>query len=90
MSDQTATLHHDGAGILLPGRLEALTLPVTIVTGSDSPEVVGDIAETLARRLPHARRVEISGAGHMLPLTHPAELAEVLGRSIEAGRTRLA
>ncbi|SDK46972.1 alpha/beta fold hydrolase [Aliiruegeria lutimaris] len=86
VTDQTATLHHDGAGILSPGRLEALTVPVTIVSGSDSPDVVRDIAGALASRMPRARRVEIDGAGHMLPLNHPAEMADVLGQSIEAGR----
>ncbi|NDR59666.1 alpha/beta fold hydrolase [Aliiruegeria sabulilitoris] len=90
LPDQTVTLHEDGAGILSPGRLEALTVPVTFVSGSNSPEVVGDIVETLAGRIPHARRVEIDGAGHMLPLTHPAEMADVLGQSIAAGRALLA
>jgi pimeloyl-ACP methyl ester carboxylesterase len=30
------------------------------------------------RRLPDARRVSVDGAGHMVPITHPAEVAEAI------------
>lgn len=72
------TLHDDRAGLLVPGRLEALALPVMLVEGGASPPVIGAINAALAARLPHAARHVIPGAGHMLPVTHPAELVALL------------
>ena len=72
------TLHDDRAGLLAPGRLEALSRPVTLIEGGASPPVIGAIHTALAARLPQARRSVIPGAGHMLPVTHPAELAALI------------
>ncbi|MDV7142480.1 alpha/beta fold hydrolase [Tropicimonas sp. TH_r6] len=79
--DQTPALHEDCAGILAAGRLEALDLPVLLIEGRDSPPVVADIVGTLAERIAGARRVRIAEAGHMVPLSHPAEVAEVFRAS---------
>lgn len=73
------TLHEDRAGILSPGRLEGLGCPVTLIEGGDSPAVIGAIHDHLAARLPHVARVVIPGAGHMVPLTHPAQVAAAVG-----------
>ncbi|MCX7643814.1 MAG: alpha/beta hydrolase [Rhodobacteraceae bacterium] len=73
-----ATLHGDRAGILAPGRLEALRAPVLLIEGAVSPPVIAAIHDALARRLPCARRVTIPGAGHMGPVTHPAEVAAAI------------
>ena len=45
-----------------------------------SAEIMNSVAEMnpimrLARRLPNARRASVANAGHMLPLTHPDDLA---------------
>lgn len=72
------TLLDDRAGLLAPGRPEALTMPVTLVEGGRSPAVIAAIHDALGARLPRARRVRVEGAGHMLPLTHPAEVAAAL------------
>jgi lipase len=69
------TLHEDRAGLLAPGRLEGLGCPVTLIEGGDSPAVIGAIHAHLAARLPRVARVVIPGAGHMVPLTHPAQVA---------------
>ena len=69
------TLHDDRAGLLAPGRLESLTLPVTLVEGGASPPVIAAIHAALAARLPRSARHVIPGAGHMLPVTHAADLA---------------
>lgn len=65
----------DAAGILRPDGLEAVDCPVVLIEGGDSIGVVGGICDTLAARLPQARRTVLVGAGHMLPLTHPQALA---------------
>ncbi|MGA0778065.1 MAG: alpha/beta fold hydrolase [Gemmobacter sp.] len=74
-----ALLTEDRTGTLLrPGGLESLDLPVLLVDGAASPPVIGAILRALGARLPDARRATIPGAGHMLPLSHPGDLAGVL------------
>jgi pimeloyl-ACP methyl ester carboxylesterase len=72
------TLEDDRAGLLAPGRLEGLAIPVTLVEGGDSPPVIAAIHAALAARLPFARREVVPGARHMLPVTHAAEVAAAL------------
>ncbi|MFN4159817.1 MAG: alpha/beta fold hydrolase [Gemmobacter sp.] len=71
-------LNNDRAGLLAPGRMEALRLPVLLIEGAESPAVIATIHDRLAARLPQALRARIPGAGHMLPVTHPAETAAAL------------
>ncbi|KNG92595.1 alpha/beta fold hydrolase [Pseudaestuariivita atlantica] len=66
----------DVGGILAPGRLEALDLPVLLMDGAASPPVIDDIQRALHARLPRARRLTVPGAGHMLPLTHARAVAD--------------
>lgn len=73
-----ATLVDDAAGLLAPGRLEALRIPVALVEGAASPPVIAAIGDTLAARLPDCRRTVIPGAGHMAPITHPDAVANAL------------
>lgn len=68
-------LAEDNFGILDAGELESLGLPVMIIIGADSPPVIRAIAETLAARLPDVGLAEVPGAGHMLPITHAAQVA---------------
>lgn len=65
----------DAAGLLAPGRLEALTCPVLLIGGTASPALFGATLDALAARLGNVTRVAIGGAGHMAPLTHPAAVA---------------
>lgn len=74
-----AMLTEDETGTLLrTGGLESLGCPVLLVDGAASPPVIGAILGALGARLPRARRLTIRGAGHMLPLSHPADLASGL------------
>lgn len=68
------TLHQDRAGLLAPGRLEGLACPVRLIEGGDSPPVIGAIHDRLSARLPRVARHVIPGAGHMVPVTHPAQV----------------
>ncbi len=65
----------DNAQMLRPGGLEGLDLPVLLVQGANSPPIVNAIHEALAARLPRVTRMEIAGAAHMMPITHPDMLA---------------
>lgn len=79
----SAFLHHDSAGLL--GRLEQAAMPAVLIEGDQSPPMSAKVAISLEKRLPDAERVIIKGAGHMLPVTHPDEVAPhvraVLARS---------
>lgn len=71
-------LIEDSQNILGPGRLEAVDAPVTLVSGDRSPPIIGVVLDALAARLPRSDRVVIDGAGHMVPITHPREVAAAI------------
>lgn len=71
-----AALQADSAR-LLP-RLGALCGPVLLIEGDRAPRVIAEIQTALAAAIPQARRVVIPGAGHMAPITHPAEIAKAI------------
>ncbi len=72
-------LYDDAGGMLAPGALEAVDIPVLLLEGSEAPPIIPAINEALAGRLPRARRGVIGGAGHMSVATHPDQVsAEVL------------
>jgi pimeloyl-ACP methyl ester carboxylesterase len=67
--------------------LGRIDVPALVVCGADDYPVVRESALRLERELPRARRVEIPGAGHMLPLEKPDALCEALrGFLAELGR----
>ena len=56
--------------------------PTTLVTSDRPAPVMAAILDGLAARLPRVATVRIPGAGHMIPVTHPAELAAALDRAL--------
>ncbi|MEI4473650.1 alpha/beta fold hydrolase [Frigidibacter sp. MR17.24] len=62
---------------ILP-RLGTLSLPVLLLRGALSPPTGAEVVRILARAIPGAREQVVAGAGHMLPVTHPAALAAAL------------
>lgn len=78
-----AALSADVHGILRPGGLEAVRASSLLIAGADSPAVVGEIFDTLAARLPDARRATVPGAGHMAPVTHPAEVSALVADNLD-------
>lgn len=68
-------LFHDQKGLLIPGVLDRVNLPFLILSGSETHPVMPAIGEGLARRLPNAKTGVVSGAGHMVPITHPDQTA---------------
>jgi pimeloyl-ACP methyl ester carboxylesterase len=67
--NETATLAETAA---------AVTMPVLLIRGGQSPTPVRQIQLMLASALPDARLTQIDDAGHMSPLTHAAKLAELV------------
>ena len=78
IAETSAAVYDDVAGILAPGRLEQVKVPALLIDGSDSPPVIDAVQSSLAKRLPDTRRVTIEGAGHMVPVTHPIEVAAAI------------
>ncbi|SEO26503.1 Pimeloyl-ACP methyl ester carboxylesterase [Paracoccus alcaliphilus] len=76
-------LNHDSANILRDGGLEAIDAPVLMISGAQSPPVISDIAEALAARLPDVGRATVPDAAHMLPITHPAAVAELIALNLD-------
>ena len=73
----------DCHGILRPGGLESIHAPVMLIAGDKSPPVITEIADTLAARLPDVGRANVPGAGHMLPVTHPDQVAGLIGVNLD-------
>lgn len=69
----SAFLHHDSAKLL--DRLDQASMPAVLIEGDQSPSMSATIAASLERRLPDMQRVVIKGAGHMVPITHPDDVA---------------
>ena len=74
----------DNAGLLAPGRLEGIGVPVLLVEGNLSPPIVGAVNRALARRLRHASRLTVPEAAHMLPISHPAQVATLMTAHLAA------
>ena len=54
--------------------------PTLLICGGRTRTPARRVVEVLRRALPHAPHLEIAGAGHMSPLTHPANIAEAIRR----------
>lgn len=69
-------------------RLDALGtlagIPVTVLAGTRDRLTPPAAALAIARALPHARHVAYDGAGHMLPLERPAQVADEIRRVVAA------
>lgn len=61
-----------------PGDLTRITAPVLLVQGAASPGPTHRLITRLAASLPDARVATIDRANHLLPLTHPTELATLV------------
>ena len=59
--------------------LNALTMPVLLMVGKNSPASGRAVAGLLAQALPRVETLEFEGLGHMGPVTHP----EVVNPAIE-------
>ena len=60
------------------GRLVELTVPVTLIRGATSCLIMPAIHAGICAAVPHARDHVVDGAGHMVPLTHVAQVAGII------------
>jgi lipase len=58
--------------------MAGITTPTVLINGDKSPAVMGHIVRQLAQTMPNATAHTIAGAGHMVPLSHPAEVARLI------------
>jgi len=59
-----------------------IEVPTLLVCGGRTRTPARRVVEILRQALPHAHHYEIADAGHMSPLTHPAEVAEAIRRHV--------
>lgn len=71
-------LYEDALGLLVAERLHRASMPVLLLSGSESHPVMPAICNGLQRRLPDATHMQLDGAGHMLPISHPMETGALL------------
>jgi pimeloyl-ACP methyl ester carboxylesterase len=69
------------SGLLRP---EGISVPVTILHGSEDTNVAPQVAEALHRSIPGSTLRWVTGAGHMLPNTHAGEVVEELRKLVAA------
>jgi pimeloyl-ACP methyl ester carboxylesterase len=58
--------------------IRSLSVPVSIIRGEHAIPEDRRVAEILAETITHARSATIWGAGHMSPLTHPADVGHAI------------
>jgi pimeloyl-ACP methyl ester carboxylesterase len=60
--------------------------PTVLIVGSKTPPPTRAVIELLGRALPNAKVETLTGAGHMSPFTHPAELNRMILDHLAAHR----
>jgi len=68
-------IYQDQAGLLAPGRLARITAPCLLMEGAQTLHYNPRINDALERRLASTQRAIVEQAGHMSPITHPAQVA---------------
>lgn len=58
--------------------LDRITAPALVLSGTNDLPDLRLVATLLAEGIPHARAVDLPGAGHMLPMERPAEVAAMV------------
>ena len=76
-------LDKDSANILRDGGLETIDAPVLLLMGENSPPIIERIVDALAQRLADVGRARVPGAGHMLPITHPRQTAQLIALNLD-------
>ena len=72
----------------IDGRLAGVRVPVVVVRGTRDRLCPHDWAARVAAAAPQGRLVELPGAAHLLPQTHPDELAALLLSAPSGGSPR--
>jgi pimeloyl-ACP methyl ester carboxylesterase len=67
----------------IDARLRTVRVPVTVVRGTRDRLCPHDWAAGVSAAAPQGRLVEIPGAAHLTPITHPAQVAELVRAAAE-------
>ena len=62
--------------------IDTIDVPVLVLTGEETRKAPKRMSELMVAALPSATHQVISGAGHMSPLTHPAEVAGAIAAHV--------
>jgi len=84
MTRETADAYR--ANLNNPTRLQDLRTivrPTLLIWGARTTETYRRICQILSDHLPNASVLELAGAGHMSPLTHPDVIARAVGQHVE-------
>ena len=73
-----AAIEEDAAGITSAERLAALDIPVTLIRGTETQPVIKAIHDVLQQRISGATDHVVVGAGHMVAMTHPDDVAAII------------
>jgi len=73
-----AEVEADPSGITSATRLAGLHIPVTLIRGAGSPDIIGAVHDVLTSRIAGATDRVVPDAGHMVPLTHPDQVAAII------------
>ena len=65
--------------------LKQLDIPVTFVTGADDPNSLPHMSQAMADLVPCGQAVSITGAAHMLPMTHAEDVNQRLIKTMQFG-----
>ena len=76
--DTQPFLYDDACGLLKPGVLEGVQIPTLLMRGEHALPAITATNAGLAKRFGNATEVTINGAGHMAPISHPAEVAKAI------------
>lgn len=63
--------------------LDTVDVPVLVLTGEETRKAPKRMSELMVAALPRATHQVLSGAGHMSPLTHPAEVAGAIAAHVK-------
>lgn len=83
VANVTPANFEDPGRITREGGFEEIEAPVMLIHGDASPPIVARVCEAIAARLPDVGTACVPGAGHMLPLTHAAQVSELIGINLE-------
>lgn len=60
------------------GRIHDVAVPVSLIRGEKSLRIIPAIHTAICDALPQARDHVVAGAGHMVPMTHAAQVAAII------------
>ncbi|WP_339112042.1 alpha/beta hydrolase [Thioclava sp. GXIMD2076] len=83
LGNAAAANFSDPGNILRPDGIEEIDAPVLLVHGQETHPSVPLVCAELAVRMQDVGTATVPGAGHMLPLTHPESLADLIGVNLD-------